>query len=80
MLETRTPTGWGIDEPACAVFEDGRFETVLGQAVYEIVMTDFEAQVYVATERVSRRSQSGNSNLKTANKHERKKYERALTN
>ena len=46
MAETRTKTGWGIDEPACAVFEDGRFKGTLGQSVYEIVMTDFETQAY----------------------------------
>ena len=50
MAKTQTQTGWGIDEPACAVFEDGQFKRVLGQAVYEIVMTDFETKVYRMTE------------------------------
>jgi cyanophycinase len=49
MAKTRTKTGWGIDEPACAVFEDGRFKGTLGQSVYEIVMTDFETQAYRIT-------------------------------
>lgn len=53
MARTRTKTGWGIDEPACAVFEDGQFQGTLGQPVYEIVMTDFEAKVYRMTERVT---------------------------
>lgn len=46
MTRTQTRTGLGIDESACAVFEDGQFKRVLGQAVYEIVMTDFEAKTY----------------------------------
>ena len=50
MAKTRTKTGWGIDEPACAVFEDGRFKGTLGRSVYEIVMTDFETQAYRMTE------------------------------
>jgi cyanophycinase len=44
MSRTQTRTGWGIDEPACAVFENGQFKGALGQAVYEIVMTDFETK------------------------------------
>lgn len=52
MARTETRTGWGIDESACAVFEDGRFKGALGRCVYEIVMTDFEAQAYRVTERV----------------------------
>jgi cyanophycinase len=43
MARTETGTGWGIDEPACAVFEGGQFKGALGRCVYEIVMTDFEA-------------------------------------
>ena len=46
MARTRTRTGWGIDEPACAVFEDGEFKGVLGQSVYEIAMSDFETRDY----------------------------------
>lgn len=34
MAKTRMKIGWGIDEPACAVFENGRFEGTLGRAVY----------------------------------------------
>jgi cyanophycinase len=51
MARTRTRTGWGIDEPACAVFEDGQFKGTLGRSVYEIVMTDFEARAYRMAER-----------------------------
>jgi cyanophycinase len=44
MSRTQTQAGWGIDEPACAVFEDSQFKGALGQGVYEIVMTDFETK------------------------------------
>jgi len=50
MAKTQTQTGWGIDESACAVFEDGQFKRVLGRGVYEIVMTDFETKTYKMTE------------------------------
>lgn len=53
MVKTQTQTGWGIDEPACAVFEDGQFSHALGRAVYEIVMTDFETKIYKITERAA---------------------------
>ena len=46
MAETQVRTGWGIDEPACAVFEDGRFKGALGQSVHEIIMTNFETKAY----------------------------------
>jgi len=52
MARTQTRAGWGIDEPACAVFEDGQFEGTLGRSVYEIVMTDFESRAYRMMERV----------------------------
>jgi cyanophycinase len=52
MARTQTRTGWGIDEPACAVFEDGQFRRALGRSVYEIVMTEFETRAYRMTERV----------------------------
>ena len=51
MAQTRTKTGWGIDEPACAVFEDGQFKGTLGRSVYEIVMSDFETKTYTMRER-----------------------------
>jgi len=50
MARTQTRTGWGIDEPACAVFEDGQFKGTLGRSVYEIVMTDFETKAYKMVE------------------------------
>ena len=59
MASTRTKTGWGIDEPACAVFEDGRFKGTLGRSVYEIVMTDFESRTYRMTEYAAPYSSGG---------------------
>lgn len=50
MIKSETRTGWGIDEPACAVFEDGEFKRVLGGVVYEITVTDFEIGAYTITE------------------------------
>jgi cyanophycinase len=52
MARTQTRTGWGIDEPACAVIEDGEFKGTLGQSVYEIVMTEFETRAYRMIERL----------------------------
>ena len=46
MARTQTRAGWGIDEPACAVFEDGEFKGTVGRSVHEIVMVDFEARDY----------------------------------
>jgi cyanophycinase len=51
MARTRTRIGWGLDEPACAVFEDGWFKGALGKPIYEIVMTDFERKAYEITPR-----------------------------
>ena len=50
MARTQTRAGWGIDEPACAVFEDGQFKGTLGRSVYEIMMTDFETNAYETME------------------------------
>jgi cyanophycinase len=50
MAQTQTKTGWGIDESACAVFEDGQFKQALGRTVYEIAMTDFTTRTYRVTE------------------------------
>jgi len=52
MAQTRTQTAWGLDDAACAVFEDGHFEGALGRSVYEIVMSDFEVKAYRITERI----------------------------
>lgn len=46
MTQTHTRLGLGIDEPACAVLEDGHLARVLGQAVYSVTMVDFEAGTY----------------------------------
>jgi len=53
MAKTRTPTGWGIDEAACALFEDGRFKRSLGQPIHEIAMVDFETKTHTINERVA---------------------------
>ncbi|MCP4536069.1 MAG: type 1 glutamine amidotransferase-like domain-containing protein [Chloroflexi bacterium] len=50
MLQTQTRTAWGIDEPACAVFEDGQFKGTLGRSIYKIIMSDFDTQSYQMTE------------------------------
>jgi cyanophycinase len=52
MVETRTATGLGIDEAACAVLANGDLERVLGQSVYKIELTDFEAKTYKVTRAV----------------------------
>ncbi|OQA22430.1 MAG: Cyanophycinase [Chloroflexi bacterium ADurb.Bin360] len=44
MAKTKTAIGYGIDEPACLVCENGAVAHVLGKSVYRIVMTDFAAQ------------------------------------
>ena len=49
MIETRTATGLGIDEAACAVLANGELERVLGQSAYKIELTDFEAKTYRVT-------------------------------
>lgn len=41
MATTRTRTGLGIDEGACAVFENGKLARVLGESVHEVQMEDF---------------------------------------
>lgn len=46
MQKTSTPLGLGIDEPACAVLEDGVFTRVLGKTVYRVEMTDFARRAY----------------------------------
>jgi cyanophycinase len=52
MAQTRTKIAWGLDDPACAVFENAQFKGALGQSVYEIVMSDFEAKTYRITEHI----------------------------
>jgi cyanophycinase len=49
MVQARTKMAWGIDEPACVVFEDGQFKGTLGQSVYEIVMLDLKTRAYRMT-------------------------------
>lgn len=50
MAQTRAKMALGIDEPACAVFEDGQFKGVLGRSVYEVLMSDFETGTYQVAE------------------------------
>ena len=40
MAQVQADVGWGIDEPACMVFEDGQILRVLGRSVHRVVMTD----------------------------------------
>jgi cyanophycinase len=46
MSKGRTRKGLGIDDAACAVFENGRFVGILGHSAYEIEMWDFEQRFY----------------------------------
>jgi cyanophycinase len=46
MARARIGTGWGVDEPACAVFEDDVFAGVLGRSVTRVTMTSFESRTY----------------------------------
>jgi cyanophycinase len=46
MSKTKTRIGFGIDEPACVVCEEGRFARVLGRSVFQIEMMDFEQELY----------------------------------
>lgn len=46
MVQTKIHTGWGIDEPACAVFENGQFIKVLGKSIYEVTISDFKSRTY----------------------------------
>jgi cyanophycinase-like exopeptidase len=49
MTRTGTNIGYGIDEPACVICEDGKFARVLGRSVFKIEMTDFDQQVHRIT-------------------------------
>ncbi len=49
MVRTKTELGWGIDEEACAVFRNGKFEYGLGNSVYMIQMDDFINRRYRVT-------------------------------
>lgn len=49
MTKTKTEIGFGIDEPACVVCEDGKFARALGQSVFQIEMTDFDKQIHRVT-------------------------------
>jgi cyanophycinase-like exopeptidase len=51
MRQTRISTGWGIDEAACAVFENEKFAGVIGKGMYEITMTNFETKDHRITEK-----------------------------
>lgn len=46
IVQAKVNTGWGIDETACAVFENEVFAGVIGKGVYEITMTDFAKKSY----------------------------------
>lgn len=46
MSKTRTEVGFGIDDSACVVCENGEFARVLGESVYRIEMSDFDEPSY----------------------------------
>jgi hypothetical protein len=46
LSNARITTGWGIDEGACAVFEDEVFSHALGRSVYQVKMSDFVKRSY----------------------------------
>jgi cyanophycinase len=46
MVQAKMSVGWGIDEAACMVVEEGRFQRILGRSVYKVVMSDSESRVY----------------------------------
>lgn len=50
MVRLGAHTGWGIDEPACMVLEDGELTRVLGRSVYKVETTDPAARTYTMTE------------------------------
>ncbi|KUO76386.1 MAG: hypothetical protein APF77_06720 [Clostridia bacterium BRH_c25] len=49
MVRTKTRLGWGIDEKACAVFRNGKFNYALGNSVHMIQMEDFINRKYKVT-------------------------------
>jgi cyanophycinase len=49
MVRTNTKLGWGIDEEACAVFKNGKFDYALGNSVHMIQMEDFINRKYKVT-------------------------------
>jgi cyanophycinase len=52
MVQAKMSVGWGIDESACMVVEEGQFRRVLGRSVYKVVMSDFESRAYEMIEHV----------------------------
>jgi cyanophycinase len=50
MVRLEAHTGWGIDEPACMVLEDGELTHVLGRSVYKVEMLDPAARTYTMAE------------------------------
>jgi cyanophycinase len=46
MNQTQIPEGLGMDEGACAVWENGQLKMVIGRTVYEVSMTDFARQKF----------------------------------
>jgi cyanophycinase len=47
MRQTGIKRGLGIDEPACAVFVNGKLDHTLGKSVHEITMANFKTMKYV---------------------------------
>lgn len=53
MTHLQADVGWGIDEAACMVFEDGQFERVLGRSVHRVELTDSVTKTCAITEYLS---------------------------
>jgi cyanophycinase len=50
MAQLQADVGWGTDEPACMVFENGQFTRILGRSVHRVVMTELATRTYEVTE------------------------------
>jgi cyanophycinase len=49
MKKLKTRQGFGIDEEACAVFKNGKYEYTIGNAVHNLEITDFSEGTYKIT-------------------------------
>ena len=47
MANVKIRNGTGIDDTACAYFENGCFQSALGRFVYRVEMTDFETRSFI---------------------------------
>ena len=49
MRKTWINKGLGIDEPACAVFVDGKLDHTMGRSIHQVVVNDFNTMAYEET-------------------------------